>query len=422
MLLSWLVTQLRQNKNTQALGGNIAVAALGFVNYAVLARSLTPDVFGQWVVFLAGVSLIEMLRTGLILPALIKYTAASSHESQKQYRQQAWWMGWAISAGLSLLLFGLGFFSVNPSFRLFFRFSPLFFLLSLPNYFIVWYYQAERDFLRLLALRGGTFLLFTTGIIYHYFEGKDLEWVAYLYISCHGIASVAVLFAEHRKIPFSFALHRKSLQKMLHFGKYSFGTSGLMEVYKNLEIYLIGFWMGPTAAALYHIPLKLTEGFELLLRSVISNLYPLLASEVNQSRFGSFQRLLRKYIRFTSLLHLGVALGVFIFANWIVNLLGGPQYVNTPAPALLKIVVFMYLLSPLDRLNGVALDAVERPEYNLYKMALALLVKGGGLWLVLQFYPGLIAVAIVSFMAHLFKALLSVYYVRKILEKYKIRI
>jgi O-antigen/teichoic acid export membrane protein len=58
-----------------------------------------------------------------------------------------------------------------------------------------------------------------------------------------------------------------------------------------------------------------------------------------------------------------------------VGLIGGGKYVATEAANLYRILIVCSLLFPLERFLGVTLDIIGRPQLNLVKVVLALVVN-----------------------------------------------
>ena len=64
--------------NFLSLTGNLVIAFFGISGFAILARSLSVDMFGQWVLFIAAGSFIEMFRFGITNTGLIRYLSGAN--------------------------------------------------------------------------------------------------------------------------------------------------------------------------------------------------------------------------------------------------------------------------------------------------------------------------------------------------------
>ena len=57
-----MLKKIAREDNFLSLTGNLVIAILGISGFALLARSLSLDVFGEWVLFVTGGSFVEMFR------------------------------------------------------------------------------------------------------------------------------------------------------------------------------------------------------------------------------------------------------------------------------------------------------------------------------------------------------------------------
>jgi len=79
-----LITKIVREDNFLSLAGNLVIAVFGLGGFALLARSLSPEHFAQWVIFISGGSLVEMLRFGITNNALVRFLSGASKENSEQ--------------------------------------------------------------------------------------------------------------------------------------------------------------------------------------------------------------------------------------------------------------------------------------------------------------------------------------------------
>ena len=63
-----------------------------------------------------------------------------------------------------------------------------------------------------------------------------------------------------------------------------------------------------------------------------------------------------------------VSLFTFLFADFFVLLLAGKTYVNTEAVTIVRIFSLYGLLLPADRMTGIGLDSINKPQVNALKV------------------------------------------------------
>ncbi|RZK98928.1 MAG: hypothetical protein EOO62_25575, partial [Hymenobacter sp.] len=70
-----------------------------------------------------------------------------------------------------------------------------------------------------------------------------------------------------------------------------------------------------------------------------------------------------------------IVVGVLVFADVIVGLVGGGKYVGTEAAGIYRILIVCSLFFPLERFLGVTLDIIGQPRLNLTKVMLVLVLN-----------------------------------------------
>ena len=135
---------------------------------------------------------------------------------------------------------------------------------------------------------------------------------------------------------------------------------------KSADTLLISFFLGPAYVALYSVPLRLTEMLEIPLRSLVANALPKISTAGNKNDRQQVKSLFYRYAGILSILFVPFMLAAFVFAEELVTLVGGIEYVDTAI--VFRIFCVYGLLLSLDRFTGVTLDAINKPHYNLKKV------------------------------------------------------
>ncbi len=148
--------------------------------------------------------------------------------------------------------------------------------------------------------------------------------------------------------------------------KYTLATLATTNVLKSADTFLIGSVMGPASVAQYAIPLKLTELFEIPLRSLNTTAFPQLAAKHNENDQKGFKDTLVQYLSWSYLLYIPGLVFAFIVAPYLVLIIGGKQYADTTP--IFRVFVFLGLLLPINRMTGICLDALQKPDRNFYKV------------------------------------------------------
>ena len=162
-----LIKKIVREDNFLSLTGNLVIAILGLGGFALLARSLDPIYFAQWVIFISGGSMVEMLRFGITNNALVRFLSGATKESSEQLIGSN-----VLISLLSTMVIAMIMILVNLLFNaaisnsvyvLFFTWYPILAFINLPwnNAMIV--LQAKMEYGKILwikAINSGLFFSF----------------------------------------------------------------------------------------------------------------------------------------------------------------------------------------------------------------------------------------------------------------------
>ena len=103
-----------------------------------------------------------------------------------------------------------------------------------------------------------------------------------------------------------------------------------------------------------------------------------------------------------SYLFIFISMAAFLFADYFVMIIGGSQYLGTDpvtgfnATNIVRIFSVYGLLLPLDRMTGIGLESVNRPDRNLMKVGLMVLTNVIGDLIAVFIFKSLAVIAIAS--------------------------
>lgn len=394
-----IVGILRKNAVVSLLGNGTG-AFLGLVTLALLARWLPKEEFGKWTVFLTTYTLFETVRMGLLLNALIRYTAGMvSEEEFRRWVGATWQVGIAFTLLTSLLLVGLVFgFPVlgkqisDPETVVWFVAVAI---ITLPSNMATWFLHARSRFLPLQVIRVAVPLVFLSLFSWDWFNGSfTYNGMFRNYFIANGSVSVLVLLAgwsRWEEIRFGLKEHRRQL---IAFGKYSIGTLLISNLLRSADVFLLSAFLGPAAVAFYAIPQRFIQLLDTPVRSIVVTDIPRLAELHRRLQVSLFVEHFQRSAGRLWMLLLPVSLAGFVLAEPLVTLLGGTQYRD--GALILRLFMIQGALIPLERYSGIGLDAIGQPQANLTKVLIMLVVTVSGDLLALYFFQSVAAVAFVS--------------------------
>ncbi|MBN8566095.1 MAG: hypothetical protein J0M25_05110 [Flavobacteriales bacterium] len=422
-----LFKKIIKEDNFLSLAGNLLIAVLGLGGFALLTRSLTPNDFAQWVIFISGGSFIEMLRFGITNNALVRFlSGATKEESEKLIGSNA-----LISAlttiGLSLLMV-----SINHIFKeaiqnsiycLFFTWYPLLALVNLPwnNALIV--LQAKMKYGIILWIKtlnsGSFFLVLLVNLLFFNLSVTQLIWIL---ITINSITSFLCMIRGWDGLFFITKACKSTNKTLLNFGKYSTFTLIGTNLLRNADLLIISISpLGSEAVALFSIPLKLTELQQIPLRSFAATAFPKMSKASVEGKIEELQNTLYTYTGALTYLFIAISIVTFVFAEPFVILISGHQYLNTDNTnfdivALVRIFSIYGLMLPIDRMTGIGLDSMNKPHINALKVMLMLGTNIIGDIIALFVFESLLLVALSTLVFTAVGILVGAYFVRQEIE------
>lgn len=388
------------NQQFLSLAGNLTVTVLSVLSFSLLYRALPVREIGVWIIFSQTVGLADSFRTGFLTTAFIRASSGASPARAAEVAGSAWVIALTITGLLGLLNLGawlvLGH-SADAETRMQLRWFSVVLLATLPYFMAACVLQAEMRFDRILYIRLLSQGLFVLSIIGFSISGTaTLENVVYSFVGASLLTSLITLVLGWAR--FNTLGHRSStcVAELSHFGKYSVGSYVGTYLLRYSDTYLINFFLGPAALAVYNLAGRFMEIIEIPLRSFMATAIPALSAAFNQQRLPEVARLLRKNAGMLTWAFVPIIIGTILLADLPVYLIGGAKYQGTEAANLLRIGMAMSILFPIDRFIGVTLDVVNQPQLNLLKVFVMLGVNVVGDVAALLLFRSIYGVALAS--------------------------
>lgn len=421
-------------ENFLSLIGNLTIAFFGFAGFAIIARSFPIDVFGQWVLFISSGAFIEMFRFGITNTAIIRYLSGVSPDDRLKYIGSNGFIGLVATVliGITLVACNLAFAAPiqRAGYELFFTWYPLLALINLPLNTALVIMQADRKFGKILRIKainsGGFFLVLLTNYFFLQMTLLQLVW-ALLIINT--ITSGVCVFLGYDGLRHIRKATRKTNKVLLDFGKYTTFTLIGTNLLRSADTLIISLSpLGTAAVALYSIPMKLTELQQIPLRSFVATAFPKMSKASIQGKVHEVKDLFYTYSGAMSLLFVFVSLVTFIFADFFVMILGGRQFLGTDpitgfnTANIVRIFSVYGLLLPIDRMTGVCLDSINKPDINFIKVLYMVIVNVIGDLVAIFIFKSLALVAVGSILFTILGIWVGFYYLSRELSLHYLQI
>jgi O-antigen/teichoic acid export membrane protein len=399
MLNSSHIRRLLKNPHSLSLIVQGSGAVFGFVTFVLLIRWLSAEEAGVWILFVTGSTLADMLRSGFVQPGLIRELRGTTRENIETAAGSGLvvslvWTAIFSSAGLIVWALDLSVLS-SEGFVLFLSWWPLVYAVSAPGQYMMWVQQAASRFDRILAFRTGVSALFLAGVIVlHSKDALTLQAIPLLLVVSTAIPTILSSAAGWIGWKHYRRASRAGVLSLIRFGRYSVTTLLGTNLLKSSDTFLIGIFLGPAAVAVYGIAQKVIEALEIPLRALSASLYPVMARSGMARKYTSITRQIEMAASVYFVLSLGPTIGLYLFAPQIVTLIGGVEYLA--AVPIIRIFSIYALVLPLDRLIGLGLDSIGRPEANTMKVVVMLVLNVVGDVIALLWLGSVVAVSVVT--------------------------
>ena len=405
------------NKHTLSLASNAVMPVVGMVTVSLLARFMTPPDFGNWIIFLTTFTLANLIRSGFLQTSLVKFYAGASDVKAKEVAGSTWYIAFILTSALGLIsLLAFIFYDGYATVELTIKWFAIIFFSTLPSSVALWILQAEERFDRIFILQlmwQGCYLVLILFLIF--IHRTTFPVIIIAYCSTAMITSLFAIVKGWARMGSIRNKTKESVKQLVDFGKYSVGTSISSNLLRSSDTYIIKLmFSGTTAVGIYYLPQRLMEVIEIPLRSFVATALPSMSAAVNTDDKKQLTYILKKYSGILTMLIVPVTLGALIFADLIIDILGGHQYAGGYASNIFRIFMCFALLMPVDRFFGITLDMLNKPHLNMTKVIIMLVVNVVGDFAGIAIFHNLYGVAIAS----IFTFLAGVIYGYWVLRKY----
>ena len=420
-----MLKKIAREDNFLSLTGNLVIAILGISGFALLARSLSLDVFGEWVLFITGGSFVEMFRFGITNTGLIRFLSGADEDSRIKLIGSNALIGLGATVLVAIILvFYYSFFNdaiSNSGYNLFFKWYPLLAFLNLPwnNALVV--LQADQKYDKILIIKSiNSGLFFLVVLVHFFFIEMELNELVIALLIINTITSLVSITLGWDGTKYITQASSDTNKTLLNFGKYTTFTLIGTNLLRSADTLIISLSpMGSAAVALYSIPLKLTELQQIPLRSFVATAFPKMSKASVQGRVQEVKDLFYTYSGALTYLFVIMSLVTFVFADYLVLILSGEQYLKVDPITgfnvvdIVRVFSIYGLLLPIDRMTGIGLDSINKPNINAIKVFIMVAANLIGDFIAIFVFKSLILVAVTSILFTIIGIWMGMYFLNK---------
>lgn len=179
-----VVKKIVREENFLSLIGNLSIAFFGFGGFALLTRSFSVDIFGQWVLFISSGAFIEMFRFGITNTAIIRYLSGVDQDERLKFIGSNGLIGLIATVFIVIILvichYAFADAIQRAGYELFFTWYPFLAFINLPLNTALVIMQADRKFGKILQVKainsGGFFAILVANYFYLHMPVLYLVW------------------------------------------------------------------------------------------------------------------------------------------------------------------------------------------------------------------------------------------------------
>ena len=344
----------------------------------LLWRVLDKETCSIWVIYMTITAFIEVGRTGLLQNGLITFLNQTDKKEHAKINTASFFLSISLSILFVILLFSTknligNFFNSPELITLLSIYAVTTFILS-ALYQCNFIQQANMDF---KGLFWSTFV--RNGALFFYILFLKLSNNPYsltnLVIVQLLAAVPATLLAYYFAKPY-FHLTKKIdwtwVKKLLHYGKYTFGTNLSTMAYKNVDKMMLGKMLLGTLST-YDLSIKINNLAEVPTMTLAAILFPQSAKRANTEGVSSAKYLYEKSVGVLLAIILPVVIVILLGADVIINIIGSEKYASS-AP-ILRLTIFYGVFMAFAMQFGTILDSVGKPKLNFIITTLGAIIN-----------------------------------------------
>ena len=326
------------------LASSIIVLLLHFFQKPIMARFLGPDGLGLYSMAVMIIGIIELIALFGIDGALIKFVA--EYKEQKDKVDSL-----VTSAFITILIVGIivssALFIFSNTFANVFNMPPLSLLLkiyalvfplSLAHGIILSYFNGLREmryyaFIRILQASLAlpfiaAFLMIGLGV-----EGAMLGAVFAIFVT----VSVAMVIVK-RFVHFTVLDYKKNTKMLASFGSRLVGANMISQIYHNIDIIMIGYFLTSTDVGYYAIAISLSRFFWLVPRAISTVVYPAISEYWAKNDIRAIRKLVDKATKYCACILVFAGMFIIFFVKDIITFLFTSEFLPAVLPLTILII------------------------------------------------------------------------------------
>jgi len=343
---------------------NFSGTLINLAIFFILVRLLSKNDYGVWGIYMQTITILEIVRNGLIQSALIKFMSGAD----KSEHNHIFSASLTISFTLTIICIILNFAFAGTLARLlkapeleqmFYLYNVVFLFSGVLTQFNC-IEQANLKYTGVFAsglIRSSILCLFLLiNFIFHF--STDVISLVYVQI---GSVIISVLVAwKYTKqfIHFSYSFSKDWIRKIFHYGKYAFATSVSSILSGTIDQWMLAGIISPAASGSFNIAVRVGNLIDIPTNAVATIVFPQSSKRIETEGKEAIKYLYEKSVGTILAMVIPAIIFIYIFDGYIIKLLAGDKYADTVP--ILNITLLYCIFGPFGRQFGVVIDSMGK--------------------------------------------------------------
>jgi O-antigen/teichoic acid export membrane protein len=216
-------------------------------------------------------------------------------------------------------------------------------------------------------LRQGLLFLFIVLSVFVFTDMLTLQNLVTAQIVALLISGTYFIIASRKLLSGKFHFDKEVMGKLLHFGKYVFGTSLLSSISKYADHFVTASAignpvLGKVFVSYYSVVARITSLLDFPFMAVADVLFPKNAHAMANEGLPKVKYYFERMVGIITALIVPVSLFIFIIPGPLIRIIAGPDYL--PAVPILQVTMFFAFLRPFISHFGFTMDSIGKPQLN----------------------------------------------------------
>lgn len=343
---------------------NFSGTLISLVTFFILVRLLSKNDYGVWGIYMQTITIIEIVRNGLIQSALIKFISGTD----KSEHNTIFSATLTISGTLTVTCILLNFIFAGYLSRLLKapELEPMFYLYNIVFIFsgvltqLNCIEQANFKYTGVFAsnmVRQSLLCIFLiVNLIFHF--TTDVIVLVYVQIGSVVISLLIAWRYTRQFIELSYTFSKDWIKKIFHYGKYAFATSVSSILSGTIDQWMLAGMISPAASGSFNIAVRIVNLIDIPTNAVATIVFPQSAKRIETDGKSAIKYLYEKSVGTILAMVIPAIVFIYIFDGYIIQLLAGDKYADTVP--ILNITLLYCIFGPFGRQFGVIIDSIGK--------------------------------------------------------------